>query len=584
MDDFQFNVDLGGMISILSDHLYSSPDVFLRELLQNAADAVSMRIKLCPDFRQPEINVTADGSEIRFSDSGVGLTEDEVHRFISVIGQSSKRESGGDFIGRFGIGMLSCFIVTDEIVLRSRSVKDPSQAVEWHGFADGRYRVSRIPPEDLPFGSTVSFRPKEGCGHFFTAAFAGERLAYYGLPLPYPIFVTDGGGVKVLVNSMPEKGSSRQTVLQLGKRIFGTDHDFLDYIPLESPTGLFSGAAYILPYTVSAASGLKNRHRIYLKNMLLTESGVSLLPEWAFFVRCFINTDRLRPTASREDLVEDEDLHRAREEIGRCISDHLDELAFRDPALLKCIERLHGTALRSVACENERILRTFMPYFEFETSLGMLRGSSLTDFRGTVYYTSDPDTFRQIRPVFAELGKLIVNVSYSHEKRLFEFAARNKLLNAQPVSESIISDCLRDCPDPAGFTPMLDIFSDSLEAFDCRAVIKEFDPPVISCIYVPNSDAETKKDIEHSRDNSDELFSGMLEAFEEEVRDARSSLYLNASAELIQKLSRTEDREKLSAFARILYIQALISGGFPVRPKDMSIMNENLIKLIEWGL
>ena len=584
MDDFQFNVDLGGMISILSEHLYSSPDVFLRELLQNAADAVSMRIKLHPEFSQPEINVTADGTQIQFTDSGVGLTEDEVHRFISVIGQSSKRDGGDDLIGRFGIGMLSCFIVTDEIVLRSRSVKDPSQAVEWHGFADGRYRVRRIAAEDMPFGSTVSFRPKQGCGHFFTAAFAGERLAYYGLPLPYPIFVTDGSGVKILVNSLPEKGSSRQTVLRFGRRIFGTDYDFLDFIPLESPTGLFSGAAYILPFTVSAASGLKNRHRIYLKNMLLTESGVSLLPEWAFFVRCFINTDKLRPTASREDLVADEALDRAREEIGRCISDHLDELAFRDPGLLGRIERLHGTALRSVACENERILRTFMPFFEFETSLGLLRGSSLADYRGTIYYTADTDTFRQIRPVFAELGKLIVNVSYSHEKRLFEFAARKEILNAQPVSDSVIADSLRDCTDPCPFSRMLEIFSGSLEAFDCKAVIKEFDPPVISCIYVPDSDAETKKDIGHSRDNSDGLFAGMLDAFEEEVKDARSTLYLNASAELIQKLSRTEDSEKLSAFARILYIQALISGGFPVRPRDMGIMNENLIKLIEWGL
>ena len=116
------------------------------------------------------------------------------------------------------------------------------------------------------------------------------------------------------------------------------------------------------------------------------------------------------------------------------------------------------------------------------------------------------------------------------------------------------------------------------------ARLKTFEPPQISCIYVPDREAETKKDIEHARENSDELFSGMLDAFEEEVKEACSALYLNASAELIVKLSKTEDEEKLSAFAKILYIQALISGGFPVRPKDMSIMNENLIKLIEWGL
>ena len=583
MDDFQFNVDLGGMISILSDHLYSSPDVFLRELLQNAADAVSMRIKAEPSFSEPEINVTADGSSLSFTDSGIGLTEEEVHKFISVIGQSSKRGNGSDYIGRFGIGMLSCFIVTDEIVLRSRSVKEPDKAVEWHGFADGRYRVSQIKPA-MPFGSTISFKPKKDCEGFFTAAYAAERLTYFGLPLPYPIYVSDGSGMKLLINSLPAKGSSRKTVLQMGKRIFGTDYEFLDYIDLKPVSGLFSGVAYILPFTVSAASGLKNRHRIYLKNMLLTESGVSLLPEWAFFVRCFINTDKLRPTASREDFVADEDLAKAKEELGKCIADYLDELSFKDPALLARIESLHGTALRSVACENERILRTFMPYFEFETSLGILRGSSLMDYRGTVYYSADIDTFRQIKPIFSELGKLLVNVSYTHEKRLFEFAGRMGVLNAQPISESIIEESLLDSDEPESFEELLSVFNTALKDFDCKAVLKTFEPPQISCIYVPDREAETKKDIEHAKENSDELFSGMLDAFEEEVKEACSALYLNASAELIVKLSNNGDHEKLSAFAKILYIQALISGGFPVRPKDMSIMNENLIKLIEWGL
>lgn len=225
-----------------------------------------------------------------------------------------------------------------------------------------------------------------------------------------------------------------------------------------------------------------------------------------------------------------------------------------------------------------------MPYFEFETSLGILRGSSLMDYRGTVYYSADIDTFRQIKPIFSELGKMLVNVSYTHEKRLFEFAGRMGVLNAQPISESVIEESLLDCDEPESFEGLLSVFNTALKDFECRAVLKTFEPPQISCIYVPDREAETKKDIEHAKENSDELFSGMLDAFEEEVKEACSALYLNASAELIVKLSKTEDEEKLSAFAKILYIQALISGGFPVRPKDMSIMNENLIKLIEWGL
>ena len=77
----------------------------------------------------------------------------------------------------------------------------------------------------------------------------------------------------------------------------------------------------------------------------------------------------------------------------------------------------------------------------------------------------------------------------------------------------------------------------------------------------------------------------MLDAFEEELSETASSLlYLNGSNDLIIRLSEVTDSEKLDVFARILYVQALIAGGFPVRAKDMSIMNENLIRLIEWGI
>ena len=86
----------------------------------------------------------------------------------------------------------------------------------------------------------------------------------------------------------------------MGRQIFGTDFDFLDYIPLESENGLFSGVAYILPFTVSAAS--VRSHRIYLKSILLTEDGSQILPNWAFFVQCFFNTDELSANASRENF------------------------------------------------------------------------------------------------------------------------------------------------------------------------------------------------------------------------------------------------------------------------------------------
>ena len=121
MANYNFKVDLKGIIRLLSDNLYSSDKVFLRELLQNAADAIDARKKADKAYTEGKITVTYQrtkgGAQLTFADNGIGLTKEEIHSFLSVIGQSSKRDSTvrNSFIGQFGIGLLSCFLVTNEI-------------------------------------------------------------------------------------------------------------------------------------------------------------------------------------------------------------------------------------------------------------------------------------------------------------------------------------------------------------------------------------------------------------------------------------------------------------------------------------
>ncbi|TGA81909.1 ATP-binding protein, partial [Streptomyces palmae] len=157
--DRTFQVDLRGLVDLLSHHLYSSPRVYLRELLQNAVDALTARHGVEPAAPADAfgIRLYADGSLVRVEDDGVGLTEADVHTFLATIGRSSKRatadpaaepirgwgrlaEERGDFIGQFGIGLLSCFLVADEIHVLSRSARTPdAPAVEWRGRGDGSY-------------------------------------------------------------------------------------------------------------------------------------------------------------------------------------------------------------------------------------------------------------------------------------------------------------------------------------------------------------------------------------------------------------------------------------------------------------
>lgn len=112
-----FQVNLKGMIALLSEHIYSNPNTFVRELLQNCVDAITALRNIDENYAgRIDVYLNEDGSLV-FQDNGIGLKEEEVYRFLTVIGESSKRDTpdADDYIGRFGIGLLSCFVVTNEI-------------------------------------------------------------------------------------------------------------------------------------------------------------------------------------------------------------------------------------------------------------------------------------------------------------------------------------------------------------------------------------------------------------------------------------------------------------------------------------
>lgn len=585
MEEFTFNVNLGGMMDLLSNHLYSTPKVFLRELLQNSADAVNLR-KAHGMEEEPRIDIIVnENKSLVFRDNGSGLTGDEIHRFISVIGSSSKKESTEDisFIGRFGIGMLSCFMVTPEIILRTRSYQTPDKAYEWHGYTNGKYTVTEI-QSDMPVGTEVIINVSERFAEYLTFNEVLSAVRYYGLPLSFPVYVSSGN-FSARANPLFSKTSTndRENVLTMGRHIFGTDFDFIDYIPLESPSGLFSGVAYILPFTVSAAS--VRTHRIYLKSILLTEDGSQILPEWAFFVQCFFNTDKLSANASRENFFRNQLLKNAESEIEHCISSYLERISIQNPALLARIVSIHGNALKSVAAENERLFRIFMPYFNFESSFGIRSGKTLMHYDYTIFYTTDADTFRQLRPVFCEKDELLVNASQVYIKELICMLEQLNIAHTEAVSESLLDTFFEDPVDAEDYDFVCAISSIALEKYDCSVRVKSIIPAQLTSLYTINTDGQLKRDIENSKNNSDGLFDEMLDSFSEELgADSSATLYLNAENPLIMKLSDIDDPEKIEVCAYIIYIQALIAGGFPVSAPELFMMNENLIRLIEWGI
>jgi molecular chaperone HtpG len=162
----QFQVDLRGIVDLLSQHLYSSNRVYLRELMQNARDAIAARAQLEPGLAGSIEIVPARGSDqLVVRDNGIGLTGDDMQRLLSIIGSSSKRNdlARTNFLGRFGIGLLSCFLVADSIEVVSRSAREPdAPTVRWVGLSDGTFTIGdALRPLPTP-GTEVRLKPRHG--------------------------------------------------------------------------------------------------------------------------------------------------------------------------------------------------------------------------------------------------------------------------------------------------------------------------------------------------------------------------------------------------------------------------------------
>ncbi|MBR2176376.1 MAG: HSP90 family protein [Clostridia bacterium] len=595
-NDYKFKVNLGGMIDILSNHLYSSPNVFVRELLQNGIDAISARIFSDNGFDSSDAKIEIEvvkGEKIIFRDNGTGLNEEEIHQFLSVIGQSSKYDiennrSNGDFIGRFGIGLLSCFMATDSICVRTSSFKNPGTALEWRGMADGTYTIHQI-SENIPVGTEIILennkkeKDSELIDDYYTSESISNLVYYYGLFLKYPVYVIDGGEkTRLNLKFDFDTKKNKDVCMQLGKTFLG--EEFLDCFTLTSQTGLFNGIAYVLPYPVAA--NVHNMHRIYLKNMLLTESGEKLLPEWAFFIRCIINTDHLKPTSSREDFYEDEDLEKARNEIAGCIADYFEELDLHNNELLYKIVSIHNLAVKSVLSSSEGMDDILLPYILFETSLGELSGRDISEFGGTAFYTLDVNQFKQLAPLYTQRSELLINAGYVYEGTILQkLAETSRKTDIEKLTESDIDFMLDDSEfdgDPDA-ERLLSLAAKILKKYDCKASIKEFRPFDIPALYTINEKAYEARQIRRSKENANAVFTDMLSSFEDEINSkAIACLYFNTNNLIIRKLIDCKDKDKISCYIEILYVQSLLSGHFPLLNNEMKVLNENLYKLMEF--
>ena len=593
--DHHFQVDLRGVIDLLSDHLYSGPQVYIRELLQNAVDAIFARQHSEPGHQGGiKLEIVRSGNNpptLAVHDDGIGLTESEVHQFLATIGQSSKRESlaRDDFIGQFGIGLLSGFVVCEEIVVITRSIQADAKTIEWKGRSDGTYSLRQLDLDSEP-GTQVYLRAKPGCHEFFETHFVRDTARYYGSHLPVSIQVWADDDHTLINETPPWRYEFTSTQIQNERFLaYGTaifESDFLDAIPLSSEVGGVEGVAYILPN--SSAVATKRTHRVYLKNMLLSESVDNLLPDWAFFVKCVVNATDLRPTASREGFYEDENLAAARDELGGCLRRYLFQLAQQDRQRLDRIIQLHQLPIKGLATEDDEFYKMFIDWLPFETSLGEMTLGEYRERHSVVRYVPSRDQFRQISGVAAAQQMCVINTCYTYDTELIE--KLEHVFSGQRVECVDISELAQDFEDLTldereEIFELVKLADLVLQPFKCSADIKKFQPDTLPTLFTANDAATFLRSVDQAKEVADDLWSGVLERIATDpAASANAQLCLNYENKLVRKMAMLADRELLRRALEMLYVQALLLGHYPLKEPEMALLNDGLLGLIEYSV
>lgn len=592
-----FHVDLRGLVDLLSHHLYSSPRVYLRELLQNATDALTARRDVDPGWvgsvEVTPADVAADG-RLHVVDTGIGLDEDAINTVLATIGASSKRDELGfarsDFLGQFGIGLLSCFLVADEIEVTTRRVGD-EQTWRWIGRSDGTYEVAPSPEPRTEPGTDVALRPRPGGGDLLdeqtVRTLAGSVAGF--LPIDLTVH-TAAGPVLAGGRQFPWERSDldpirkRSEAVELGQELLGFRP--LDVVELADPAGGVRGYAYVLPMP----AGTRAAHRLYSRHMLVGEQVQGLLPDWAFYLRAVVNTTELALTASRESLHDDDALAETRERLGAQIRSWLLRIVQTDPTRAQQLLEVHHLGVKAMAATDETMLDIVGELLTFETTsgpltLGQLSANASAEGNGVLSYVDSIEDFRAIAPLARAVGLQVLNAGYAYDTDILaRWLAGHPELDTRRVRPTDLAGEFAAPTDAEerDFASLLETTRATLQRSGCVPMVRRFEPETVQAVLL--ADRGTRRELDRATLlDTNELTAGWDVALASLAPTAPAGprFVLNAANPSVQLLASRGDDEVVPLAVEALYANALVAGQHPLRPFDAALIARALPALIE---
>ncbi|HEX6910467.1 MAG TPA: molecular chaperone HtpG [Longimicrobium sp.] len=384
---FAFQAEVQRLLDLVIHSLYTDKEIFLRELVSNASDAIDrLRFEaltnpgLLPEGHEPKIRLVPDkeARTLTIQDDGIGMTRDEVVQNIGTIARSGTREAlealkdragegAAQLIGQFGVGFYSSFMVADRVELVTRRAGS-DDAVRWESSGGGSFTVTEAEREGPGTTIVLHLKPvdSENGIEDYTDRWVLSRIVRQHadfitypivLPAEKPEEVPEGETpqLETPLNSMkpiwarPPSEVTKEEYADFYKQI---SHDWSE--PLETlhtrGEGLVEYQAVLFVPSRGATDlyypGFKPNLRLYVKRMLVRENSEELLPRWMRWVRGAVDSPDLPLNVSREMLQSDRHVRQIRRVLTKKVLDALKKMQEGDRAKYETFWRELGRAVK----------------------------------------------------------------------------------------------------------------------------------------------------------------------------------------------------------------------------------------------
>ncbi|CAH0397279.1 unnamed protein product [Chilo suppressalis] len=619
----EFQAETRMLLDIVARSLYSDKEVFIRELISNASDALEkfryLSVSGAPDSnnlvetdRALEIKLITDKQNrtLIFQDSGIGMTKDELTSNLGTIARSGSKsfieeikkqgaEQASSIIGQFGVGFYSAFMVADKIEVFTRSSQLGSPGYKWSSDGSGTYEIQEV--EGVPVGTKIIVHLKTDCREFADDDTVKSIIKKYSNFIGSPILLNNEqvNSIKPLWLMEPKEVTPEQHTEFY--KFISNSYDkprFTLHYKTDAPLSIRS-----ILYVPEGKPGLFELSRdsdvgvaLYSRKILIKSKAENILPKWLRFVKGVVDSEDIPLNLSRELLQNSALITKLRTVLTNRFLKFMIEMAQKDPVGYEafyrdyCIFMKEGIVTSQSAIEKEEISKLL----RFESSkLENGTRTSLSDYSARqkndqkcIYYLAAPSReLAQSSPYYESLKKRDVEVLFCYEMydelvllELKEFGGRQLV--------SVENDMQKDPAD----TPDSVIGSESLQQSQIDEVISFLKTNLVGKVFEVRTtqrlDTHPCVIIVPEMAAARHFIRTQAQSLSEENRFAllRPQLEINAKHPIIKKLHKlvSTDKELANMVAQQLFSNAMVTAGLIMDPRNLiTHINDLLVKALE---